>query len=350
MTISEEASSVLRERFATKNAIRDLETYQQLTQRGLTDSEAGEVIRRRFVEKVSSGVGQERIDFHQRQKDAIADLAISRKVRVGLPQSMATFAGVHTPEMNYSASELAGIKRLLKANIEKVDKDRKAESMIGQNFNFLPKSDQPGWTGNLPSNYVGILPASSINPVRESTEGKPGNPVLEDILTRARGGARAGRLDIDGSQRVPGREPVSAEEYLARINSPASNSSSAGLSTAEDERPSREELFESVGKSSSSSSALRPAHGGGEVPIGTKSASAGGGRGRPPTRSSSASAFDYNEFEAKVASTPKKDQSKVVQRQATILGIDIKDPARPGQNKSKSDLLEEILRKYPPED
>jgi len=355
MTISEEATAVLRERFAMKDALRDAETYQQLIHRGRTDAEAGDVIRQRFVEKASSAVGQTRMDFHQRQKDAIADLALSRKVRVGLPQSMATFAGVNSSDMNYSQSEIAGIKRLLKSKIEKVDNQRKAESMAGQNFNSFPKSDTPGFIGNIPSNYVGILPAYSTNPVREAREGAPANPVLEAIISRARGGGRAGRLDIDGSSRVPGREPVSAEDFLRSSN----------LRTLEDERPSREEQFEGLAGgnssaspfSSASSSAgggLRPAKGGeGGLPIGERSASGGAGggrRGAPLSRSASAGTFDYNVFEAQVASTPAKDRSKVVQRQAIALGISIADPDRPGQNKSRQDILEEILAKFPPDE
>lgn len=374
MTISEEATAVLRERFAMKDALRDAETYQQLIHRGLTDAEAGDVIRQRFVEKASSAVGQTRMDFHQRQKDAIADLALSRKVRVGLPQSMATFAGVNSSDMNYSQTEIAGIKRLLKSKIEKVDNQRKAESQIGQNFNAFPKAPprigpaSAGWVGNVPSNYVGILPAYSTNPVREAREGAPANPVLEAIISRARGGGRAGRLDIDGSPRVPGREPVSAEEF---IRSPAGREGiqrafEGNLRTLEDERPSREDQFEALAggnssaspfasSSSSAGGGLRPATGGdGGLPLGERSASGGAGggagRGRPPSRSAPASSFDYATFEAQVASTPAKDRSKVVQRQAIQLGISIADPDKPGQNKSRSDLLEEILRKFPPDE
>jgi hypothetical protein len=272
---------------------------------------------------------------------------------------MATFAGVNSSDMNYSQSEIAGIKRLLKSKIEKVDNQRKAESQIGQNFNAFPKAPprigpaSAGWVGNVPSNYVGILPAYSTNPVREAREGAPANPVLEAIISRARGGGRAGRLDIDGS-------------------SSASSAGSSTLRTLEDERPSREEQFEALAGgnssaspfassssfSSSSSSAgggLRPATGGdGGLPLGERSASGGAGggagRGRPPSRSATAGAFNYAEFEEKVREAPKKDRSKVVQRQATVLGIDIRDPARPGQNKSRDDLLEEILAKFPPDE
>lgn len=373
MTISEEATAVLRERFAMKDALRDAETYQQLIHRGLTDAEAGDVIRQRFVEKASSAVGQTRMDFHQRQKDAIADLALSRKVRVGLPQSMATFAGVNSSDMNYSQSEIAGIKRLLKSKIEKVDNQRKAESMAGQNFNSFPKAPPAigpataGWLGNTPSNYVGILPAYSTNPVREAREGAPANPVLEALINRA--GGRAGRLEIDEDY----KERVRRSNELRKIHPTDST-----LTTVEDERPSREERFEALAggnssaspfASSSSSGGLRPAKGGeGGLPIGERSASGGAGRspipvidetrggagggrrGAPLSRSASAGTFDYNVFEAQVASTPAKDRSKVVQRQAIALGISIADPDRPGQNKSRQDILEEILAKFPPDE
>jgi len=291
-TISEEARDLLQQKFAEKNAVRDLEQYQQLILRGLTDQEAGEVMRRRLIEKVSSSKGQERIDFHQKQKDIIADLAVTRRVKVGLPQSMANFAGVSTPELNYSATEVAGIKRLLKAKIGEVDMKRKNESMVGQNFNSFPKMTDAGWDRNVPSlsrlppalmasGVVGVAPPGGASPVVLSrTSG-----TIADII-RAHGGV------LLPPPPLPPRDGGGAEEvFSGRSGRPQGEelrperNLGYGRIPLELEEPSRAERLEEIVSSSSSSGGLRPASSvAGEGAVGGAGGGGGGASGRRPGR------------------------------------------------------------------
>lgn len=324
-SINEEARAVLQERFAQKNAVRDLEQYQQLINRGLTDAEAGEVIRRKLIEKVSSSKGQERIDFHQKQKDIIADLAITRRVKVGLPQSMANFAGVSTPEMNYSGSEIAGIKRLLQSKIGEVDLKRKNESMIGQNFNSFPKPTDAGWTRNVPSVYrdtgivSGMAPPGGAPPVVMNRTGI--GATLEEILRR-HGGALP-------PPPLPPRDTRTAEEvFSGRSGKPHGEelrpdyNLGYGRSPLEFEGPSRAERLEEVVSSSSSSTALRPAEGvAGEGPGGAVGGAGGARRGRPVNTERST---NIDAFEAGLRTA--SNDSRYVKTVATRMGIDPDSP------------------------
>jgi hypothetical protein len=350
LTVSEDARNLLQQKFAMKGALREMENYQQLIHSGLTDEEANSVIRQKLVDKVASGAGNARADYHQKQKDVIAELAIRRNVRVGLPQSMATFAGVRTPEMNYSASEVAGIKRLLKHKIEKLDNQRKAESMTGQNFNMLPKINTlgTGWTANVPSANasVGILPAYDNNVFRQITQ-DPHTRIEKGVVARTREQLfpeLAGQFERNtqiSEELAEGARAVRAEEtraeQLARV---ASGSSSGG---------------------GNSSSSVSPALSGGERPAGSNSASGGGGggggkkRGPIPTVSIPASVYEndpeefYEQLSALIGSKHKKDRSKTLQRQASVLGINTRDPSDPtGQAHLKYDeIYAKIKARYP---
>jgi hypothetical protein len=324
-SINEEARNVLQQRFAQKNAVRDLEQYQQLINRGLTDAEAGEVIRRKLIEKVSSSKGQERIDFHQKQKDIIADLAITRRVKVGLPQSMANFAGVSTPEMNYSGSEIAGMKRLLQSKIGEVDLKRKNESMIGQNFNSFPKATDAGWTRNVPSIYrdggiiTGVVPPGGSPPVvfdRTSISG-----TLDEILRR-HGGALP-------PPPPPRRDDRTAEEvFSGRSGRPHGEelrpeyNLGYGRTPLEFEAPSRAERLEEVVSSSSSSTGLRPAENvAGEGPGGAVGGAGGRGRGRPVNTERTT---NIDAFESGLRAS--SNESRYVRTVAIRMGIDPDSP------------------------
>lgn len=329
-SINEEARAVLQERFAQKNAVRDLEQYQQLINRGLTDAEAGEVIRRKLIEKVSSSKGQERIDFHQKQKDIIADLAITRRVKVGLPQSMANFAGVSTPEMNYSGSEIAGMKRLLQSKIGEVDLKRKNESMIGQNFNSFPKITDAGWTRNVPSIYrdtgiiTGVAPPGGAPPVvfdRTSISG-----TLDEILRR-----HGGALPPPPPPRRDDRTPA---EVFANI--PIGSGTAFGKqkivptdSSTFEEPESRAEALQRIAGGAGeeqvafhSSSSVAPARGvAGEGPGGAVAGGggAGGGRGRGrPARGIPSSADEFNQ-QLRANTNPPRFTLETAER----LGIDV---------------------------
>ena len=309
LTVSEEARNVLQKRFADIHAVRDLEDYQKLIDRGLTDVEAGEVMRRRLVEKVASGKGQDRIDYHQKQKDIIADLALSRRVRVGLPQSMATFSGVVAPDLNFSGKEIEGIKRLLKAKIGQVDTLRKNESQAGQNFNSFPKQADDNWSRNVPT-IANVAPPGGASPVVLARTGANLGGTLEELMRRHGGALPPPPLRVDNRSAeevfagipagvrptpIPVNASSAAEVFAGsapgRVLTPSQlaaqaaerRAAAAAAQTGGGRRAALQEVAEAAPFSSSSS--VRPAAnvagGGAGGALGGGASAAGGGRGRP---------------------------------------------------------------------
>jgi hypothetical protein len=245
--------------------------------------------------------------------------------------------------MNYSASEVAGIKRLLKHKIEKLDNQRKAESMTGQNFNMLPKINTlgTGWTANVPSANasVGILPAYDNNVFRQITQ-DPHTRIEKGVVARTREQLfpeLAGQFERNkqiSEELAEGARAIRAEEtraeQLARV---ASGSSSGG---------------------GNSSSSVSPALSGGERPAGSNSASGGGGvrganqrSGPNLTRSQPPGSFNLEEFRFELASANPLAHANIIQRQAKALGINIDDPAYRGpRGISSKKLLDEMERQY----
>jgi hypothetical protein len=210
-----------------------------------------------------------------------------------------------------------------------------------------------------------------------------GLPVLDSILGRvnevasaqSRSGNRAGRLDLGepsggagGARRPIGRDSLGpltdvfegAETVKGR----------AGYTPIGGERRSARDRFAEIeeeetrgeslarvargGGGNSSSSSLAPPASGGEAPFSSSSSSsAGGARGAGQrsgpnlSRSSAPGGFDLAEFGYNIASADPKDRAKIVQRQATALGIRVNDPQYAGaRGISTEKLLDEIERRY----
>jgi hypothetical protein len=132
ITVSEKARELLRQTFAQKYGTADEEMVRMYMMNGATEEQAKEMVEKERLTKFASSKYKNRVGLHVSAKNAIHDLAESRGLRIGLPGSLATFAGVTKPEINYSGKEVAGIKRVLDASIKKVDSEYAKESMIGQ--------------------------------------------------------------------------------------------------------------------------------------------------------------------------------------------------------------------------
>jgi hypothetical protein len=316
MSVSEQARNALQQRFAQKAAINDLEQYEQLINSGLTDKESGEVMRRRVVEKAIKN--PKHVDYHQQQKDVIAHLALTRNLRVGLPQSMATFAGITTPNLNYSAKEVHGVKRLLHYRLKDLDRKRAAESMIGQNTHMFPKPTDPGWSHNVPR----------------------GTPLGAPLAVPANAAATVGLQSTVGNSLIAAEESGSTLERLLRIHDAAIGAGRAGadLSEVSSRRlpgletreqyegggSSREERLQEIAENaafSSSSSYLREPEerAGGGAASGGATGGAGGRRGRPVAGIPSASEFATN-------SIGRSNASQYIASIADKIGIDVDDP------------------------
>jgi hypothetical protein len=132
ITVSEKARELLRQTFAQKYGNADEEMVRMYMMNGATEEQAKEMVEKERLTKFASSKYKNRVGLHVSAKNAIHDLAESRGLRIGLPGSLATFAGVTQPQINYSGKEVAGIKRVLDASIKKVDAEYAKESMIGQ--------------------------------------------------------------------------------------------------------------------------------------------------------------------------------------------------------------------------
>jgi hypothetical protein len=292
---------------------------------------------------------------------------------------MANFAGVTTPDLNYSAKEVHGIKRLLKQQIGDVDLRRKNESMIGQNFNFLPKITDTNWNRNVPPNnsatseVIGVIPANDgFNNVIARRQGQ--GAVLQDLINRVPAEHRmrlqqelagSGVTGIGNDRTIrevrPGQEPGQS----VRENPPSSRvvrderdftkpagenprTSAGGAERAEAgesifarrrrEAAEREERFGEIassasggGNSASSSlsgggagASLRPAQGVAGQGVGGAVGGAGGGgrgRGRP------ASPVELFEQRFAQGANNGSGKSAFLSREAAKLGIDVSDPS-----------------------
>jgi len=144
ITVSEQARELLRETFAQKYGEADNEMVQMYMMHGASEEQAKEMVEKERLTKFASSKYKNRVGIHVQAKNAIHDLAESRGLRIGLPGSLATFAGVTKPEINYSGKEIAGIKRVLETSIKKDTEERIKESMIGQKFPSVSESGAEG--------------------------------------------------------------------------------------------------------------------------------------------------------------------------------------------------------------
>jgi len=144
ITVSETARELLRETFAQKYGNADNEMVQMYMMHGASEEQAKEMVEKERLTKFASSKYKNRVANHVSAKNIIHDLAESRGLHIGLPGSLATFAGVTQPQINYSGKELAGVKRVLDASIKKVDDDRAKESMIGQKLPSVSGSGAEG--------------------------------------------------------------------------------------------------------------------------------------------------------------------------------------------------------------
>lgn len=116
-TIQQEDSVLLGEQILNRAALREAETYDELIQQGLTHAEATKVIRDQMIARTMSGAGRSSRAYHQQMKEVVHQMAAERGVQVGLPQSLATFAGRHAPSAHFATSGIGAVKAALRQQI-----------------------------------------------------------------------------------------------------------------------------------------------------------------------------------------------------------------------------------------
>lgn len=165
-TIQQQDSVLLGEQILRRAAYREMQTYDDLVSQGLTPEEATKVIRDQMIAKVVMGKGTSTRAYHQQLKEVVHQMAAERGVQVGLPQSLATFAGKFAPHAHFATTGVGAAKAALRQQVhdpdfmmkshksaEQLDKERVVESAQGvrqvPDGPSLPPADMsppPGFT------------------------------------------------------------------------------------------------------------------------------------------------------------------------------------------------------------
>ena len=116
-TIQQQDAVLLGEQILRRAAYREMQTYEDLVGQGLTPEEATKVVRDQMIAKVVSGKGSSTRAYHQQLKEVVHQMAAERGVQVGLPQSLATFAGRYAPNANFATTGTGAVKAALREKI-----------------------------------------------------------------------------------------------------------------------------------------------------------------------------------------------------------------------------------------
>jgi hypothetical protein len=116
-TIQQQDSVLLGEQILRRAAFREMQTYDDLVSQGLTHEEATKVIRDQMIAKAVIGKGNSTRAYHQQLKEVVHQMAAERGVQVGLPQSLATFAGKFAPHAHFATTGVGAVKAKLRQKI-----------------------------------------------------------------------------------------------------------------------------------------------------------------------------------------------------------------------------------------
>ena len=143
-TIQQQDAVLIGEQILRRAAFREMQTYDDLVSQGLTHEEATKVIRDQMIAKAVMGKGNSTRAYHQQLKEVVHQMAAERGVQVGLPQSLATFAGKFAPHAHFATTGIGAVKAELRQKIhdpdfmmkshksaEQLDKERVVESTQG---------------------------------------------------------------------------------------------------------------------------------------------------------------------------------------------------------------------------
>lgn len=164
-TIQQQDSVLVGEQILRRAAFREMQNYDDLVSQGLTHEEATKIIRDQMIAKAVMGKGSSTRAYHQQMKEVVHQMAAERGVQVGLPQSLATFAGKFAPNAHFATTGVGAVKAALRQQVhdpeliklkksaDQLDKERVVESAQGvrqvPDGPSLPPADMtppPGYT------------------------------------------------------------------------------------------------------------------------------------------------------------------------------------------------------------
>ncbi len=142
-TIQQQDSVLIGEQILRRAAFREMQNYDDLISQGLTHEEATKIIRDQMIAKAVMGKGSSTRAYHQQMKEVVHQMAAERGVQVGLPQSLATFAGKFAPHAHFATTGVGAVKAALRQQVhdpelmklkksaDQLDKERVVESAQG---------------------------------------------------------------------------------------------------------------------------------------------------------------------------------------------------------------------------
>jgi hypothetical protein len=185
-TIQQQDAVLIGEQILRRAAFREMQNYDDLISQGLTHEEATKIIRDQMIAKAVMGKGSSTRAYHQQMKEVVHQMAAERGVQVGLPQSLATFAGKFAPHSHFATTGVGAVKAALRQQVhdpdfmlkshksaDQLDKERVVES--AQGVRQVP--DGPS------------LPPADMTP-------PPGYTLVQAHLRRVRGMTSAESMDM----------------------------------------------------------------------------------------------------------------------------------------------------------
>ena len=175
-TIQQQDSVLIGEQILRRAAFREMQNYDDLVQQGLTHDEATKIIRDQMIAKAVMGKGSSTRAYHQQMKEIVHQMAAERGVQVGLPQSLATFAGKFAPHAHFATTGVGAVKAELRQKVHDPELVKIHKSADQLDAERVVQSAQ----GTLQIPDGPSLPPADISP-------PPGYTLVQAHLRRVRG-------------------------------------------------------------------------------------------------------------------------------------------------------------------
>jgi len=175
-TIQQQDSVLIGEQILRRAAFREMQTYDDLVSQGLTHEEATKVIRDQMIAKAVINKGGSTRAYHQQMKEVVHQMAAERGVQVGLPQSLATFAGKFAPHAHFATTGVGAVKAELRQKIHDPELVKLNKSADQLDVERVVQSAQG--TRQVPDS-ASLPPADMLPP--------PGYSLVQAHLRRIRG-------------------------------------------------------------------------------------------------------------------------------------------------------------------
>lgn len=182
-TIQQQDSVLVGEQILRRAAFREMQNYDDLVSQGLTHEEATKIIRDQMIAKAVMGKGSSTRAYHQQMKEVVHQMAAERGVQVGLPQSLATFAGKFAPNAHFATTGVGAVKAALRQQVH--DPDFMPPHTTTAQFEAQRIVQAAQGVRQVPDGN-GLPPAAQLRPMARFTQMVEEVPVRMDNTTMNR--------------------------------------------------------------------------------------------------------------------------------------------------------------------